>query len=108
MSQLLKLFKFDRKNNTISFKGDVIVDMSLVPSSAKAKFYSGVNEDHIGFDTNFCVTESSSPFDLNVTSLSPTGLVKAIIENSLKVEGMVVSQNINDAYSFLGSNSSLH
>ncbi len=101
MSQLQKVFKFDRTNNTISFKGDVVVDMSLVAPVAKAKIFSGVNLDYVGFDTDFCVTKSNPPFDLQITSLSPTGLIKAIVENCLQVEGMIVSQTINDAYIFL-------
>ncbi len=108
MSQLHKTFTFDRAKGTISFKGDVIVDMSMVPHMAKAKLFSGVNMDCLGFDTDFCVTNSSSPFDLQITSLSPTGLIKAIVENCLQVEGMIISQNIDDAYSFLGANNSLH
>ncbi len=108
MSQLQKTFTFDRAKSTISFKGDVIVDMSLVPHMAKAKIFSGVSTDCLGFDTDFCVTDSTSPFDLQITSLSPTGLIKAIVENCLQVEGMIVSQNIDKAYTFLGANNSLH
>ncbi len=108
MSKLLKSFTYDREKNTISFKGDIIVDMSMVPQMAKAKIFSAVSMDCNGIDTDFCVTDSFSPFDLQITSLSPTGLIMAIVENCLQVEGMIVSQNINEAYGYLGDNNSLH
>ncbi len=108
MSIYSKVFSFDRNHNTISFKGDIIVDMSLVPPVAKAKIYSGLNEDCDGIDTAFSVTESTSPFNLQITSLSATGLIKALVENCLQVEGMVVKKKIDEAYIFLDQSISLH
>ncbi len=90
--------EFIKESKTILFNGQVVVDMSLVPESAKATFFSGVNEDNRGYDTDFRITDSRSPFDLQVASLSLRGFIMAIVKNRLQIEGMIVSESINDTY----------
>jgi len=97
-------FNYDREKNTIYFNGTVIVDMSRVPEKAKAVVYSAVTVDLRGFDIEFQINRSSFPFDLKFAALSPVGLIKAIMENRLEVEGMVVSTEIQEAYKKIGSN----
>lgn len=98
---------FDTNSNHISFNGKVIVDFSMVQNSAKATLYSGVSEDLYSFETEFQLTGSNSPFDLKITALSPTGLIRAIVENRLEVEGMVVSKSIEEVYTYLDENDPL-
>jgi len=96
--------KYDRNSNTISFKGTAIIDMSLVPETAKATFYSGVTIDFQGFDTVLKFDSTKMPFDLQVAAFNATGFIRAIVENRLEVEGMVVSNVIQKAYEYLREN----
>lgn len=98
---------FDAQNSHLSFDGKVIVDLSKVQDCAKATLYSGVTADFTGFETEFQMNASNYPFDLRITTLSPTGLIKAIVENRLEVEGMVVSTFIQEVYSYLDENDPL-
>lgn len=100
--------KYDRNSKTISFNGTTIVDMSLVPKTAKATFYSGVTVDFQGFDTAFKFDSTKTLFDLQVAAFSATGFIRAIVENRLEVEGMVVSDVIHQAYAYLRENDSMH
>ncbi len=100
-------FNYDQENKNISFDGDIVVDVSQVPQQAKATIYSGVTADFDGFETEFQVNASKRPFDLKITTLSPTGLIKAIVENRLEVEGMLVSNAIQRAYTYLETNNTL-
>lgn len=99
--------KYDRNSNIISFNGTTVVDMNLVPETAKATVYSGVSVDAPGFDTVFQVdSTNNAPFDLQVAAFTATGFIRAIVENRLEVEGMVVSDVIEQAYAHLWENGS--
>lgn len=93
--------KFRRDNSTVVYKDKVMVDLSKVQQNAQAKIYSGVTADFQGTPTRFAIDGSLRPFNIQMTSLSPKGLVLAIVENRLEVDGMVVDENIQDAYEFL-------
>lgn len=70
---------FQRDNSTVVFNSNVIIDLSKVPNNAKAKVYSGFEMDHQGLETRFRVDDSSFSFDIQFSSLSPKGLIRAII-----------------------------
>ncbi len=71
---------------------------------ARAVIFSGLTVDFSGYKTNFSFNGSRCPFDFDIISLSPTGLIQAIIENRLEIDGMIVSGNIYKAYDFLWEN----
>lgn len=80
----------------------------MLPDGAKATVYSGVVTDLNGYDTRLNVNDTHKPFDLSIVSLAPCGLIKAIVENRLEVEGMVVDQHIHEAYACLRDKDCLH
>ncbi len=96
--------RYDSNSNTISINGTTIVDMSLVPETAKVTFYSGVTTDFQGFDTVLKFDNTNTPFDLQVAAFSVTGFIRAIVENRLEVEGMVVCDVIHQVYTNLCEN----
>ncbi len=98
---------YDKENMRISFLGDMIVDVSKVPQRAKATIYSVLSSDFEGVKTEFQVNGTQQPFDIKLATLSPTGLIKAIVENRLEVEGMIVSTAIEKAYTYLEESYSL-
>ena len=89
---------FDRRKKTIEYNGAVIIDIRRVKGKAKARLFSRSENDICGYTTVFSILQEDKPFDLGFMSLSTKGLVTAVIENRLEIEGMQVSGDIEDAY----------
>jgi hypothetical protein len=99
-----KSIAFDRTNKIIVFNGAVIIDLRLVAGKAKARLYSKSKDDTIGYDTVFSIQNTDKPFDFGFLSLSPEGFVTAAIENRLEIEGMLISEGLDDAYKHIWLN----
>ena len=89
---------FDRRKKTIEYNGAVIIDVRRVKGKAKARLFSRSEIDTCGYITVFSILKEEKPFDLGFMSLSAKAFVTAVIENRLEIEGMQVSEDIEDAY----------
>jgi hypothetical protein len=101
MDTLHKKVKFNKSTRSILFDEKNIVDMSNVQQSAYGKVYSGVTEDFVGTEIRLMIEDSDFPFNIELASFSPAGLVMAIVKNRLEVEGMVASDEIQAAYEYI-------
>ena len=94
---------FDRSNKIIEFNGAVIIDLGPVAGEAKARLYSKSEDDTLGYDTVFSILNTEKPFDFGFLSLSAEGFVTTAIENRLEIEGMLISEGLEDAYKHIRS-----
>jgi len=94
---------FDRSNKIIEFNDEVIIDLGPVAGEAKARLYSKSEDDTLGYDTVFSILNTEKPFDFGFLSLSPEGFVTVAIENRLEIEGMLISEGLEDAYKHIWS-----
>lgn len=99
--------KFIRERSVVTFDDKILVDLREVNMEAKAHVFSGVTADFDGIETSFSIIDSSHPFNIEITALSPAGLVQAIIENRLEIDGMEVTEKIQHAYEYLLNSNSI-
>ncbi|WP_163341012.1 hypothetical protein [Desulfopila sp. IMCC35008] len=98
MTTFDSLLNFHADSLTITYKDRVIVDLSNVPKSAKARIYSGYTSDTTGIKTPFNVIDSEQPFDLGFTLLSLQSFLYILVENRLELDGMSVEDDFIEAY----------
>ncbi len=101
MNSTAYTFQFHRDDATVVFNGRIVVDLQKVPSNAKAKVHSAFQLHSPYVETNFTIDDSRSPFHVEFASFTPKTLIKAIIENHLEIEGMIVHEDIQEAYDFI-------
>lgn len=91
---------FDRENRTITFDGEVIIDLKSVVAQTKAKLFSksDTGTDTEGFYINFSISEGMIPFNFGCFSLGVAGFIAAVIENKLEIKGMNIHDGLEDAY----------
>ncbi len=101
MSYTAYTFQFHKDDATVLFNGRIVVDLHKVPNNAKAKVHSAFQFQSPCVETNFTIDDSKVPFHVDFVSFTPKALIKAIIENHLEVEGMIVHEDIQDAYDYI-------
>lgn len=89
---------FDRDGRTIRYNGNVIIDFGPVSAGAKARLYSKLDKDTLGYETVFTIREERKPFDLGFLILGTEGFIAAAVENRLEIEGMLIHDGIQEAY----------
>jgi len=95
--------RYDKNMRVITIKGRTIIDLQHVPENAEVIVYSKQDFDHGGHKTSLTFKDSRQPFDFKFFTLTPEGLIAAIIENHLEVEGMIIHETLNEAYDQLWS-----
>ncbi len=101
MNPAISTLSYQRDNSTIVFNKNIIVDLNKVPRNAKARIHFAFKMDSPSVETYFTIEDSNFPFHIEFASFTPKTLVRVIVENHLEVEGMVVHEDIQDAYDFI-------
>ena len=96
---------YNKKDKTIMFGEKTIVDMKGLPENARGKVFSKVAARPFAKDFRLVVGDSHFPFNIQLASFSPSGFIKAIVENRLEVDVMVTSDDITHAYNYLSESS---
>ncbi len=101
MNSTARSLRYQRDTSTVVFNENIIVDLNMVPRNAKAKIHSAFKMDSPCVETIFTIDDSNFSFHIEFASFNPKTFIRTIVENHLEVEGMVVYEDIQDAYDFI-------
>lgn len=104
MEQASERLAYDREKAAVIYRGKTVISLAGVDGQAPARIYSSISADAGGMETRFAITASTKPFQIDESSLSVNGLLRAVVENRFEVEGMLVSETIGEVYSQLFEN----
>lgn len=99
MDQKSERLAYDPDNAAVLFQGKTVISLAGVGKGVPAKIYSSLITDLGGMETRFSITGSKKPFQIDESSLSVNGFLRAVVENRFEVEGMRVSETVMDVYS---------
>ena len=92
---------------TIQFNDETIIDLSNVSKQASAMLFSASTTDFGGIKTTFSIHDSQIPFSIAAMPFSVSGFIRAVVENRIEIEGMIITPRIMDAYDFVTNRKTL-
>ncbi len=92
---------FSQNDRVITVNGSEVINLKHVPEKAKAIIYSKVDSEYSGCETSLAFENSRSPFDFTFFKLTPAGLIAAVKENRLEIDGMIIHETLDEAYAHL-------
>jgi len=99
MGRTTESLTYDRDKSAILFQGKTVISLAEVGSGTPARIYSSLMTDRDGMETRFFITGSKKPFQIDHSSLSVNGFLRAVVENRFELEGMRVSETLMEVYS---------